>query len=578
MTDIQQFNKTEHVSFSCSYKEPVRWYMWLFVFIAIIFTGLVIWGTVYDYLRHRNTSSDNNSGTTTNVAMKEMSQANAGNEEPVTETSKVNPDASNEAGSTEGAANANPKPTDDPLPNQKPEAIQERPQMSKGARILMGFSVTTNTSEVMSCKRPPSNLGAINGIRVLSMTWIIWLHTTYYIETTGFIDNPAYLSQDIQRKFWYKLVSEGDLGVDSFFVLSGLLVTYLTLKKMKATGGEISWPLFYFQRYMRLTPLLVFAIGVYIGLSALVGRGYQKNETYSEYAHHCLVYGAANVLYINNLFPSPYLITVCMGWTWYLANDMQFYVISPLFLLLLCRPSRAKFGIALTIAVTVISVVMTMGFSWGFKITGGNYPGGHPDAFAPGGGILYATPWCRIQSYTVGIFVGYLLYKVNGQKKKIPSVWNAVGWSTAMFAVLLPVFAMYFTSYERLLPVWIGGIWIGIKRLMFSSGVGWITYACITGNGGFVDTFLSLKIWLPLAKLSYAAYLFHPIVMEHWIYTSKTEFHWTAHNAIYMFFSFFAVTYIVSFVSSLLVEIPFTKMTKILTERPVVKVQRRDVL
>ncbi|KAJ8020481.1 Nose resistant to fluoxetine protein 6 [Holothuria leucospilota] len=370
----------------------------------------------------------------------------------------------------------------------------------------------------------------------------------------------------------------GDLGVDSFFVLSGLLVTYLTLKKMKVTGGEINWPFFYLQRYVRLTPLLAFAIGAYVGLSALLGRGYQKNQIYAHHGGECARFGWTNIVYLNNLFPGPYYVSVCMGWSWYLANDMQFYIISPLFLLLLCRPSRAKLGIALTIVVTILSVIITMQFSWRFRQIDGNYPGGPPDEFALVSGVIYATPWCRIQSYTVGIFVGYLLYKVNGQKKKIPLVWNAVGWSAAMVAVFIPVFAMHFTSRDHPVPLWFGGIWMGTKRVMFASGVGWITYACITGNGGFVDAFLSAKIWLPLSRISYAAYLFHPIIMTHWIFTSKTEFHWNAYNVVYMFLSFFVVTYIVSFISSLLIEIPLVKMTKILTERPVIKVQRRGVL
>ncbi|GBN43894.1 hypothetical protein AVEN_269142-1, partial [Araneus ventricosus] len=40
-----------------------------------------------------------------------------------------------------------------------------------------------------------------------------------------------------------------------------------------------------------------------------------------------------NMLYINNF--QALFFDQCMEWSWYLANDMQFYVISPLFLITL---------------------------------------------------------------------------------------------------------------------------------------------------------------------------------------------------------------------------------------------------
>lgn len=34
---------------------------------------------------------------------------------------------------------------------------------------------------------------------------------------------------------------------------------------------------------------------------------------------------------INNFIPRDYDVT-CMGWSWYLANDMQLYIITPVFI------------------------------------------------------------------------------------------------------------------------------------------------------------------------------------------------------------------------------------------------------
>ena len=51
-------------------------------------------------------------------------------------------------------------------------------------------------------------------------------------------------------------------------------------------------------------------------------------------AKACQDYWWANILYINNLVLWK-ATEVCVGQTWYLSNDMQFYVIAPVFVVLL---------------------------------------------------------------------------------------------------------------------------------------------------------------------------------------------------------------------------------------------------
>ena len=46
----------------------------------------------------------------------------------------------------------------------------------------------------------------------------------------------------------------------------------------------------------------------------------------------CVSYWWRNLLNINNLFPEK---EMCAAWSWYLANDFQFFCLSPVFLILL---------------------------------------------------------------------------------------------------------------------------------------------------------------------------------------------------------------------------------------------------
>ena len=52
-------------------------------------------------------------------------------------------------------------------------------QISTGilVRFLTCFSIVRNTSKIMDCNAPPGAITSLNGVRVLSMWWVILGHT-----------------------------------------------------------------------------------------------------------------------------------------------------------------------------------------------------------------------------------------------------------------------------------------------------------------------------------------------------------------------------------------------------------------
>ena len=49
----------------------------------------------------------------------------------------------------------------------------------------------------------------------------------------------------------FQAVTNAFPSVDTFFLLSGCLVTYLTLKELDKTNGRLNWIMFYVHRYLR---------------------------------------------------------------------------------------------------------------------------------------------------------------------------------------------------------------------------------------------------------------------------------------------------------------------------------------
>lgn len=92
----------------------------------------------------------------------------------------------------------------------------------------------------------------------------------------------------------------------------------------------------------------------------------------------------------------------------------------------------------------------------------------------------------------------------------------------------------------------VSALYSGVARSVWSIGVGWVVFACTTGNGGkartikncvhnrnkftyyligIVNKFLSWRYFTPLSRLTYCAYLIHPLVIMYAYYSRETALH-----------------------------------------------------
>lgn len=57
------------------------------------------------------------------------------------------------------------------------------------------------------------------------------------------------------------------------------------------------------------------------------------------------------------------------------------------------------------------------------------------------------------------------------------------------------------------------GLYDALSRVIWSIALSYIIFACNYDYGGFIDSFLSHRYWKPLARLSYAIFYMHYIVI-----------------------------------------------------------------
>ena len=154
-------------------------------------------------------------------------------------------------------------------------------------------------------------------------------------------------------------------SVDTFFFMSGILISYMTFPELEKKRFSLS--MFYIHRYIRLTMPLAFAIAFTAAFPRFMSFGPIFNVSHD--SENCREYGWRNILYINNFFERG----DCLGQTWYLANDMQFYILSPIIFLSIWHAKNFGFFTAavlygiLTVVIGVITVMYDVAPSMTFN-------------------------------------------------------------------------------------------------------------------------------------------------------------------------------------------------------------------
>ncbi|XP_071147457.1 O-acyltransferase like protein-like [Mytilus edulis] len=449
----------------------------------------------------------------------------------------------------------------------RPKANSEKKKQGVLHRILKAFALQENVEKILSGKTSGNSINCIHGIRFLSLTWVILGHTFNY----GIVSIPSLWTTEniveateMMKRFTFQAVIAGGFSVDTFYMISGMLLTYLQIKQVEKLTKRFNCAKtaaytfnYYFHRIWRLTPMYMMVIMVYGCLMKYFGDGPLWPEAVKT-ADDCKINWWTNLLYVNNLV---HVDGQCMAWSWYLANDMQFYVVSLFFLVFL--------AISIPVGVILICLLMTGGVAaaWYEEHI---YNGSFFTTKKDGGGYwnnVYISPWCRVAAYCVGMLLGVLLYK--RPKKALKTKYALLGWSLATAMGLGLVYCTY-SEYKEGGTEWsrdFRAAYESLGRPLWAACVAWVVFACHNGNGGVVNSLLSWKGLIPLSRLSYAAYLVHPIMMMIHVYSKRALVYISDYEIIYLFLGHTCFTFMVAFVVSISFEAPFMALEKIIMGR-----------
>ncbi|RUS73917.1 hypothetical protein EGW08_018322 [Elysia chlorotica] len=136
--------------------------------------------------------------------------------------------------------------------NPRKESTERTPSHTMGSdgiviRAVLVFSIYTNGRKLLDTKEGTSSIRCLHGIRFFSMAWVLLSH--FFTFGANMAIN-AYSKSHVWNDRWiFKIVVNAAVSTDTFFLMSGLLVSFSTLRQLKSKGWKINWVRFYLHRY-----------------------------------------------------------------------------------------------------------------------------------------------------------------------------------------------------------------------------------------------------------------------------------------------------------------------------------------
>jgi len=420
----------------------------------------------------------------------------------------------------------------------------------------------------------------VDGMKVASILWVISGHVMAIQSSSG----PGYLNPwsflpptGLTTTVFGQLLFSSRFAVDTFLCISGFLVVYVLKDRLSPSVGSISTVLAF--RVLRILPLYLACLCFWVLLAPHLGSGpfwYQ----WEDLLEPCRQYWWTNLLFLNNFLPWGVPTSdTCFYHSWYLAVDIQLFFFFAPWLVLLYKRSASiamKVTFALWIASVAATAVLTYRNGWSVN----TFDGASVALFDVEG---YAKPHIRAQSYLSGMFVAMVPCS---RPRRTPDMLRMITAVTVLAILSLVTatgaYARRPCSFEEspftnkcgsLWPSSITFLYTAFSRALWSMCIGSLIHSCMHGRGYGVREILSLKLFTPLAHLSFGTYLIHPIIIFLWQLGEKEK---RTFRLLTFFMDFTAVTvisFVVSAVAALTIEFPcgelLRQLQSVRNQRPV---------
>lgn len=371
-------------------------------------------------------------------------------------------------------------------------------------------SLVTNTREFFTVSQSQLNndILCINGVRCITMSWIIVTHTMQYNDWSAFAR-----TREIEthlRSLLNQPLFNASYLVDSFFLVSGLLTAYSSFKSQAPFSARN----YLVGRWLRLTPQILLTSLLFILLPlASKSAGPHWYTITGEYSENCTENWWVNLLHVQAFFRAD---RMCNFVCWWVSVDMLFHVFALALILVTLRlgPTRAMLAGGLLV---VVAVAVQSGRHYLLSLP--------PNLLStvPQTGAMWSemtldffwTPYAHALPFAIGLLVGYLLARRPERLANLLRGPRALsGWLVTLSLLVAQSYSTYgwvtgAVGYSR------GGatLFYAVCPLIWATCLAWLVVACQLGHGGPINRLLSAQLFVVLGKASYLVYLSHFLVL-----------------------------------------------------------------
>jgi len=433
------------------------------------------------------------------------------------------------------------------------------------SKFLNCFDARKNFQKLIQVKYHDSydhNLEIFNGIRVIMFAWIVYGH--HYVVGPQYADNILDFPE-MRKDSWLLIPFASSFAVDVFFYMSGFLFAFLAISKLARMQLSFkSYSHLAFHRLFRIWPSYFIALIFYWKILPILGDGpiwFQLTDQTSLCDNGKIL---NNILLIDNFLVES--ANYCYGWGWYLSNDFQMFLITSLLLWMYIRnKKKAKIVISLLIC-SSLTFAWIYGYHLGVRAnpptTGGI---ANPKTFS----LYYVKPYIRLPPYFIGVLMGLFYSEFKQQeglaynigkliiKKAVRGFSQLIGWGLILFLIFhvreVQIDPTNWSDFYH-------ATWRAFQSSLFVIALTLIILPGLLGEDTIIKRFLSHPFLVPLARITFTAYLVHLFWVMRSFYGATTAYHFTHENIMYSAISNILMSFITAGALSLLAEIPFANI------------------
>ncbi|CAG4931435.1 unnamed protein product [Colias eurytheme] len=439
-----------------------------------------------------------------------------------------------------------------------------RDQSNKPNRLLVAWSLRANFKRLAKTFENDdtnmSRLNPIHGAKAIFLMLVMMAHSVI-IYHSAYLYNPLFLEINRQHPL-AAILHNGSVIVQTFIILSCFLFTYNFLLHVESNPEKkFGFRVFFgiiLHRLARITPISLFMVGFTATWNRFVSDGALWRPIMEKQCQSCREKWWAQALYINNFYKPD---TNCLLQTWFLAVDMQLYVLAVIITMLVVRWKKTAVKILGGLVITAVVANFIASYYFDLKaIVFVTYPELLRNLYEGERSFkwLYAAPWGSLPCSLLGVFLGFLYYHLKADDVKVSEYkWFRIVYRFTTPCMLAWILSGYFLQGDR--PRFVTALYAALDRPVFGAVMCTMLLGMFYRIDNFWWRFLSWGGWQILGRMSLS------VLMTHWSFNlfqiaiqsnlSRISFFDVAgHWYVTMF-----ATYTVSFPIHLLVEVPLQK-------------------